>query len=174
MRSRLTRDVSDSRRQATGGARGPRGAAPAPEPTRGSRGTGRHRGHDTSRSRQPRGRLRIADPRRFRRAVGVLLVVLATLVTMASTMRGGDGDSGAMASAEALELAAPLVSGTPARQVLAQRDSVVLYVPIAQGAITGIAYHPVEGSSAISLDPVGEQQNAGLVRRALRSLFGES
>ena len=75
-------------------------------------------------------------------------MVLATLVTMASTMRGGDGGSGAMASAEALELAAPLVSGTPARQVLAQRDSVVLYVPIAQGAITGIAYHPVEGSSA--------------------------
>jgi len=114
--------------------------------------------------------MRVADPSRFRRVLAVLLVAAAVVVTLAST-RGGDGV--AAPGSRVLDLASPLVTGRPAPQVLARQDSVTLLVPIGQDALTGIAYHPVEGSRAADLVPVGEQANAGLLDRLIGGLFGD-
>jgi hypothetical protein len=113
----------------------------------------------------------VADPRRFRRALAVLLVLAAVVVTIASTLTGDD--SAADPGSRVLDLAAPLVTGRPVPQVLARQDSVTLVVPIGQDALTGIAYHAVEGSRAADLVPVGEQANAGLLDRVIGSLFGD-
>ena len=115
--------------------------------------------------------MRVADPRRFRRTLAVLLVTAAVVVTIASTLTGND--SSADPGSRVLDLAAPLVTGTPEPQVLARNESVTLLVPIGQDALTGVAYHAVEGSRATSLVPVGDQINAGLLDRVVGRLFGD-
>jgi len=64
-----------------------------------------------------------------------------------------------------------LAVGRPEPQVVASADSLQLQLPIAQGAVTAIGYHRA-GGSAVSLDPVGHQGNAGLASRLWNRLAG--
>jgi hypothetical protein len=66
-----------------------------------------------------------------------------------------------------------LPSGPPQPQVVAMLDSLRIQLPIAQGRVTAIGYH-ASGPEALELEPVGEQQNAGLFTRLMDKLFKQS
>jgi hypothetical protein len=65
-----------------------------------------------------------------------------------------------------------LPGGPPTPHVLAFRGELRLYLPIAETLVTAIGYHSV-GESALALDPVGTQANAGVFTRLLRRVLGE-
>jgi hypothetical protein len=66
-----------------------------------------------------------------------------------------------------------LPAGQPRPQVVSLRGSLRLQLPIAQSRLTAIGYHAV-GGGALSLEPVGQQRNEGLLQRIASKLFGGS
>lgn len=66
-----------------------------------------------------------------------------------------------------------LPSGAPRPQTMARQGAVVLFVPIAQTRITAILYHPVAGTSGLTLEPVGQPVDEGLVGRIISGFAGD-
>lgn len=110
--------------------------------------------------------------RRARRIAALLVVAGVCVVTLLLTAFGTGGatlaSSTGPAPAERL-----LPSGPPQPQVVALRDSLRVQLPIAQGRVTAIGYH-ASGTSALALEPVGTQANAGLFGRLVHRLLGDS
>jgi len=59
----------------------------------------------------------------------------------------------------------------PPTEIVAQRGSLSLQLPISQSRLTAIGYHSAD-DGALSLDPVGHQANEGLVQRIVHGIFG--
>jgi hypothetical protein len=110
--------------------------------------------------------------RRARRIAALLVVAGVCVVTLLLTAFGTGGarlaSSTGPAPAERL-----LPSGPPQPQVVALRDTLRVQLPIAQGRVTAIGYH-ASGASALALQPVGTQANAGLFGRLVNRLLGDS
>jgi hypothetical protein len=59
----------------------------------------------------------------------------------------------------------------PTTEIIAQRGSLNLQLPISQHRLTAIGYHTAH-DGALSLKPVGHQANEGLVQRVIHGIFG--
>lgn len=66
-----------------------------------------------------------------------------------------------------------LPAGPPRPQSLARQDALVVLVPVQQSRITAILFHPVTGSSALPLTPVGQPVDEGIVGRAIAAFAGD-
>ena len=103
-----------------------------------------------------------------RRRLGyVLAVAAALLIALSARVLSSP------ASSSPTDLAAGLAAGAPQRQTLATLGSLTLFVPINQAAITGVVYHPIAGSAAAALRPVGRQRNADVFTRVWNRVFGD-
>jgi murein DD-endopeptidase MepM/ murein hydrolase activator NlpD len=101
--------------------------------------------------------------------VALFLAACVAAVTLGTTLRssGQSNGSGPIPPRNYLP------SGPPQRQLLATQSGVRLFVPIEQDLITAIAYHPLQQSRAFSLEPAGQQLNAGFLHRMVRRFFGD-
>ncbi len=112
-----------------------------------------------------------AKARRARRIAALVVVAGVALVTLLLTAFGsGASERTTTGPAPAGRL---LPSGPPQPQVVALFDTLRIQLPIAQGRVTAIGYH-ASGPEAFPLEPVGEQQNAGLFTRLMDKLFSQS
>jgi hypothetical protein len=65
-----------------------------------------------------------------------------------------------------------LLAARPLPQVVATRGALRLELPVAQNRVTAIGYHAPSIAGALSLDPVGQPANEGLLARVAHKLFG--
>jgi murein DD-endopeptidase MepM/ murein hydrolase activator NlpD len=95
-------------------------------------------------------------------------VVLVVLVLTAFAGSGGGPLATANGPAPAQRL---LPSGPPRPQVVAVHETLRLQLPVNQARVTAIGYH-ASGATALPLEPVGSQANAGIFGRIAQRLFG--
>lgn len=112
-----------------------------------------------------------ARVRRARRFVALSAVGAVALVVLLLTAFGpGDArpvDTVGLAPAQRL-----LPSGPPRPQVLALHGDLRIQLPVNHGRVTAIGYHAA-GESALELEAVGTQANAGVFGRLVQHLVGE-
>src|SRR5918995_1502947 len=113
-----------------------------------------------------------AQARRSRRRAALVVVACVSLVTLLLTAFG-TGDRGSLPAGGAGPAERLLPAGPPQAQVVAMQDTLRIQLPVNQSRVTAIGYHAV-GSSALALEPVGTQANAGLAERIIRKLFGSN
>ena len=111
---------------------------------------------------------RIRRARRFA-ALAVVTAVALVVLLVAAFGPGGGRVVGEAGPAPAQRL---LPSGPPRPQVVAMRDTLRLQLPINQVRVTAIGYHAT-GATAVPLDPVGSQANAGVFGRLVQRLVGD-
>lgn len=113
-----------------------------------------------------------ARARRARRTAALVVVACGCLVALLLTAfgRGGEATVTVTGPAPAERL---LPAGPPRPQIVALQDSLRVQLPINQSRVTAIGYH-ASGASALPLDPVGSQANAGFAERLFRRVFGSS
>ncbi len=112
-----------------------------------------------------------AKVRRARRLAALVVIgAVAVIVLLLTAFAGSSGKtvSEATGPAPAQRL---LPSGPPRPQVVAVHDTLRLQLPINQARVTAIGYH-ASGATALPLDPVGSQANAGIFGRLGQRLFG--
>jgi murein DD-endopeptidase MepM/ murein hydrolase activator NlpD len=112
-----------------------------------------------------------ARARRTRRVVALAVLTSVVLVVLLLAAFGpGDGRMvGASGPAPAQRL---LPSGPPRPQVVAMHDTLRVVLPINQARVTAIGYH-ASGPTALPLEPVGSQANAGAVGSLVQRLVGD-
>jgi hypothetical protein len=108
--------------------------------------------------------------RRTRRLAALVLVAGVALVVLLLTAFGSGGETtiGEAGPAPAQRL---LPSGPPRPQVIALYETLRVQLPINQGRVTAIGYHAA-GPTALELEPVGSQANAGLFGRLVQRVVG--
>lgn len=113
-----------------------------------------------------------ARARRARRTAALVVVACGCLVALLLTAfgRGGEAAVTVTGPAPAQRL---LPAGPPRPQIVAMQDSLRIQLPINQSRVTAIAYHAT-GTSALALEPIGAQANAGFAERLFRRVFGSS
>ena len=119
----------------------------------------------SGRYRSERRRARGRRPHRSRRAVVLVLLGLALLVTLAL---------GAFGSSPADQPAVPSSAARAApadKPLIAVQGSLRIKMPVSQGQVTALGYHGA-GGDALPLEPVGRQANEGLLSRVFHNLFG--
>lgn len=111
-----------------------------------------------------------AKVRRTRRLAALVALAGVALVVLLLTAFGSGGEAtiGEAGPAPAQRL---LPSGPPRPQVIALHDTLRVQVPINQGRVTAIGYHAA-GPTALGLEPVGSQANAGLFGRLVQRVVG--
>jgi murein DD-endopeptidase MepM/ murein hydrolase activator NlpD len=115
-----------------------------------------------------RKRARVRRARRF--VLATVLGAVALVVLLLSAFGpGGTPTVDAVGLAPAQRL---LPSGPPRPQVLAVHDSLRIQLPVNHGRVTAIGYHAA-GESALELEPVGAQANAGVFGRLVQRLLGD-
>ena len=126
----------------------------------------------TARARSRRRDARRGKVRRARRMAALIIVAFVSLVTLVLTAFG-TGAPTRVAFTGPAPSDRLLPAGPPRPQVVAMQDTLRIQLPINQSRVTAIGYH-ASGSSALPLETVGTQANAGLVERMVRKLFGEN
>ena len=118
-------------------------------------------------------RARRRRPRSYteRHAGRIVLTALVSAVLLLTLLLTAFGSSSIQLASGPLSASDGLTIGRPEAQVVASAEQLQLQLPIAQGAVTAIGYHRA-GGSALSLDPVGHQGNAGLLSRLWHRLAG--
>jgi hypothetical protein len=126
----------------------------------------------TARARNRRRDEMRTKARRARRMAALIVVACVSLVTLVLTAFGTGAPTTVSFTgpAPANRL---LPAGPPRPQVVAMQDSLRIQLPVNQSRVTALGYHAA-GSSALALEPVGTQANAGVVERVFRKLFGSS
>ena len=114
-------------------------------------------------------------PRRHRgfaeRHAGRILVVgFLSTVVLVSLLLTAFG-SGSPAAPQPLAASGVLPGGQPKAQIVATSGALQVQLPVAQSAVTAIGYHRA-GATALPLEPVGRQGNAGLLSRLWERLAG--
>ena len=111
-----------------------------------------------------------AKARRARRLAALVAVGLVSLVVLLLSAFEESGESvvGTSGPAPAQRL---LPAGPPRPQIVAMHDTLRIQLPIHQPRVTAIGYH-ASGGSALALEPLGTQANAGLLGRLAQRLFG--
>jgi hypothetical protein len=119
---------------------------------------------------RPRARRR--RQRSFLERNGGSLVVLALLSALLFTvLLFSAWGAGPTVTAQPLAASGVLPGGRPQPQVLATAGDLRIQLPVAQSAVTAIGYHRAS-AGALSLQPVGRQGNAGLLRRLWHRIAG--
>jgi len=118
-------------------------------------------------------RARRRRPRSYldRHAGRIVLTALVSAVLLLTLLLTAFGTTSTQLVAAPLASPSVLLGGRPEPQVVASADALRLQLPIAQSAVTAIGYHRA-GGSALSLQPVGHQGNAGLLSRLWHRLAG--
>lgn len=102
----------------------------------------------------------------------LILVACVSLVTLILTAFG-TSEPTAVSFRGPVPAGRLLPAGPPRPQVVAMQEGLRIQLPINQSRVTAIGYH-ASGTSALALEPVGSQANAGLVERVARRLFGQN
>jgi len=125
--------------------------------------------------RAPRRRLERRQARAARRArrFALLLLLGAVFVVALALTAFGGGSPAPPAVIPRLGAASASAAAQtrPTPEIVALRGPVRLQLPIAQAQVTAIGYHAAH-DGALSLSPVGQQANEGLVQRILHGIFG--
>jgi murein DD-endopeptidase MepM/ murein hydrolase activator NlpD len=111
-----------------------------------------------------------AKVRRARR-MALLTVVGALALVVLLVGAFGAGEPRTVDTAAPAPSQRFLPSGPPRPQVIAMHEELRIQLPVNQGRVTAIGYHAA-GSTALPLEPVGSQANAGLFGRLLQRLLG--
>jgi hypothetical protein len=115
-----------------------------------------------------RERARVHRARRL--AAATLAAAVALVVLLLTAFGSSDAQLvGAAGPAPAHRL---LPSGPPRPQVVAMHETLRIQLPINQARVTAIGYHGA-GETALELEPVGSQANAGAFGRIVQRLVGE-
>lgn len=109
--------------------------------------------------------------RRARRTAALAIVACVCLVTLLLTAFGTGGASSPVAPGPA-PAGRLLPAGPPRPQIVAMQETLRIQMPINQNRVTALGYH-ASGTSALPLQPVGSQANAGIVGRIVNRLFGQ-
>src|SRR5207253_8550871 len=107
--------------------------------------------------------------RRARRVALLVILSAVFLVALGLTAFGGATERTA-----AIIPRPSLASGArtrPAPEIVAQRGSLSLQLPISKSRLTAIGYHSAH-DGALTLKPIGHQANEGLVQRVVHGIFG--
>jgi murein DD-endopeptidase MepM/ murein hydrolase activator NlpD len=111
-----------------------------------------------------------AKTRRARRIAALVGVATVAFVVLLLTAFGSNGPLvGANVPAPAQRL---LPSRPPRPQILATYESLRVQLPINQARVTAIGYH-ASGRTALALEPIGSQANAGVFGRIVQRLIGD-
>jgi hypothetical protein len=114
-------------------------------------------------------RRRAAGDQRARRVALLVLASSAVAVMLLLTAFGsGSAAPSPTAPAPAHRL---LPTGPPRPQIVAQRDTLRIQMPVAQSRLTAIGYHGVD-NGALELEPVGRKANEGILGRLFRKIAG--
>jgi hypothetical protein len=113
-----------------------------------------------------------ARVRRSRRTAALLVAACVSLVLLLLTAFGTGGVASGVARGPA-PAGRLLPAGPPLAQVVALQDTLRIQMPINQTRITAIGYHAA-GSDVLPLEPVGSQENAGILKRFFNRLFGQN
>jgi hypothetical protein len=107
--------------------------------------------------------------RRARRMALLILLAAVFLVALGLTaFGGGTVRTAAIIPQRSLSTAAQT---RPPRLIVAQRGALNLQMPISDHRLTAIGYHSAH-DGALSLKPLGDQANEGLVQRVVHGIFG--
>jgi hypothetical protein len=107
--------------------------------------------------------------RRARRVA--LLVILSAVFLVALGLTAFGGATERTAAIIPRPSLASVAQTRPTPEIVAQRGSLSLQLPISQSRVTAIGYHSAH-DGALSLKPVGHQANEGLVQRVVHGIFG--
>jgi hypothetical protein len=107
--------------------------------------------------------------RRARRVA--LLVILSAVFLVALGLTAFGGATERTAAIIPRPSLASVAQTRPTPEIVAQRGSLSLQLPISQHRVTAIGYHSAN-DGALSLKPVGHQANEGLVQRVVHGIFG--
>ena len=113
-----------------------------------------------------------AKVRRARRTAALAVVACVCLVVLLLTAFGSGKPATATNTGPA-PAGRLLPAGPPSAQIIALQDTLRIQMPVNQNRVTAIGYH-ASGSSALPLDPIGTEANAGLVQRLVHRFFGDS
>jgi murein DD-endopeptidase MepM/ murein hydrolase activator NlpD len=113
-----------------------------------------------------------ARVRRARRTTALVVAACVCLVLLLLTAFGTGGVASRVARGPA-PADRLLPAGPPRAQTVALQDTLRIQMPINQSRVTAIGYH-ASGADLLALQPVGTQENAGVVKRLFHRLFGES
>ena len=98
------------------------------------------------------------------------MLAIVLVATLSLTAFGAPATVPAPATA-AEARSALLPAGPPQPQVIAQRDGLLLQLPVPQARLTAIGYHDA-GPGALGLDPVGRRGNRGVLGRLADRFLG--
>jgi hypothetical protein len=110
--------------------------------------------------------------RRTRRVALLVLLAAVFLVALGLTAFGGRTTVPTSGIIPRPSLASAAQT-RPTPEIVALRGPVRLQLPVSQGRLTAIGYHSAH-DGALSLKPVGQQANEGLVQRVVHAVFGGS
>jgi murein DD-endopeptidase MepM/ murein hydrolase activator NlpD len=121
-----------------------------------------------------RAALRERERARVRRArrLAALTVAAAVALVVLLLAAFGSGDAQLVGAAGPAPAHRLLPSGPPRPQVVAMHDTLRIQLPVNQARVTAIGYHGA-GETALELEPVGSQTNAGAFGRIVQRLVGE-
>ncbi len=114
-------------------------------------------------------RREVRTARRTRRFALLTLLAIVLVIALLLTAFGG-GAAQSLQRISVADIGAPAQT-QPYPQIVAVRGPVRLQMPIAQGNATAIGYHSAD-DGAMTLAPVGQQGNEGVVRRVFHAVFG--
>ena len=113
-----------------------------------------------------------ARVRRARRTAALAVVACVCLVVLLLTAFGS-GKSATVTNTGPAPAGRLLPAGPPSAQIVALQDTLRIQLPVNQSRVTAIGYHS-SGTTALALDPIGTEANAGLVKRIVNRFFGDS
>ena len=113
-----------------------------------------------------------ARVRRARRTAALAVVACVCLVVLLLTAFGS-GKSATVTNTGPAPAGRLLPAGPPSAQIVALQDTLRIQLPVNQSRVTAIGYHS-SGTTALALDPIGTEANAGLVKRIVNRFFGGS
>jgi murein DD-endopeptidase MepM/ murein hydrolase activator NlpD len=99
----------------------------------------------------------------------LVLLAAAFLLTLVLAAFGSSPASDGAAVPASAARQAP--AGRPLRWAIATQGTLQISMPISQRQVTAIGYHGA-GDGMLPLQPIGQQENAGLFTRLFHSLFG--
>jgi hypothetical protein len=125
-------------------------------------------------SSRPKGRRRVERrevraARRARRFALLTLLAIVLVIALLLTAFGG-GAAQNIQRISVADIGAPTQT-QPYPQIVAVRGPVRLQMPISQGRATAIGYHSA-ADGAMTLSPIGQQGNEGVVQRVFHAVFG--
>jgi hypothetical protein len=106
------------------------------------------------------------------RRVAALVVVGSVALVVLLLAAFGPGDARPVTTTGPAPAQRLLPSGPPRPQVVAMHDTLRFQLPIDQARVTAIGYHAA-GPTALPLEPVGSQANAGVLGRLAQRLLGD-